>query len=392
MWPFAAADQGVSRSMPSVFPREQPGVNEEEFTMSSILRWQTPAALVLSLLFIACGSSGGGSDPGACGTGPADGGSPADTVPPSFAGAASATGGENSVILKWSAATDNVTAPSQIVYLLYQAGAAGGEDFTTPTYTSAAGATSYNVGKLLPSTTYYFVVRARDQAGNIDMNQVEVSAATLSMGDTTPPVFAGIKSAVASGNDIVLSWIAATDNATPASQITYLVYQAGTAGGENYAMPSYTTAPGATSYSVSGLNSGSTYYFVVRAEDAAGNSDTNTTEASAAIAGNSFSGQVQPILSANCGGGGCHSGSRPAQGLNLSSASVSYGNLVNVASSECSANKRVLPSQPAASYLISKLKGSGSCYSGSKMPIGGSLSTADISLISAWIAAGAPNN
>ena len=44
-----------------------------------------------------------------------------------------------------------------------------------------------------------------------------------------------------------------------------------------------TTAPGVTTYTASGLTSATTYYFEVRAIDAAGNADTNTVQRSVAI-------------------------------------------------------------------------------------------------------------
>lgn len=315
-----------------------------------------------------------------------------DTMPPTFAGATSATGGQNSITLKWSAAADNVTAQNQILYLIYQAAVAGGESYAIPNYTTAPGATSYSIGKLPISTQFHFVVRAKDQAGNIDSNQAEVSATTLSTSDTVPPNFSGLSTASASGTSINLGWSAANDSVTAAAQITYLIYQSTTAGGENYASPTYTTLPGATSYTVSNLNPSTTYFFAVRAQDAAGNIDTNQTEKSATIPSVSFSLQIQPIFAASCTGAACHGSARPAQGLDLSSTSASYSNLVNVASTQCLSTKRVAPSQPTMSYLIWKLQGAGSCFTGSQMPKGAPLSAANINLVSSWIAAGAPNN
>jgi hypothetical protein len=52
-------------------------------------------------------------------------------------------GRTTSFTLRWDAATDNVSPSSTIVYLVYQANAPGSEDFSTPTYTTAAGATSF---------------------------------------------------------------------------------------------------------------------------------------------------------------------------------------------------------------------------------------------------------
>lgn len=318
-----------------------------------------------------------------------------DTVPPTFAGAASATGGYNSVTLSWTAATDDVTASSQLVYLVYQASAAGGESYATPTFTTAPGATSFTITKLPVSTKYYYVVRAQDQAGNVDGNTKEVSATTLAVSDTTPPAFAGATGATAAGNTVTLTWTQATDDHTAQSAIVYLVYQSTTAGGESFATPTYTTAPGVGAYTVGGLGVNTKYYFVVRAEDQAGNVDGNTAEVAATTMTVSLANDVQPILSGasgNCALSGCHTGARPAEGLDLSTAAKSYANLVNVLSAECATTKRVAPGDTSASYLAWKLQGSGPCFFGTKMPKTGSLTTAQINTILAWIGEGAPNN
>ncbi len=105
-----------------------------------------------------------------------------DHTPPTFAGLKSATtcvpgpiggGMTTSYNLTWDAATDKVSPSSTIVYLVYQANAPGAEDFSTPTYMTAAGATSFATPPLPADKPAYFVVRARDQAGNIDPNTVE---------------------------------------------------------------------------------------------------------------------------------------------------------------------------------------------------------------------------
>ena len=75
--------------------------------------------------------------------------------------------------LTWDPATDDVSPASKIVYDVYQATTSGGEDFSAPTYTTAAGATSFDTPPLPTDRTFYFVVRARDRAGNSDSNKVE---------------------------------------------------------------------------------------------------------------------------------------------------------------------------------------------------------------------------
>ncbi len=110
---------------------------------------------------------------------------------------------------------------------------------------------------------------------------------TPSGGDATAPRFAGLTRAVActpgaqrpgETTPALLNWSAATDNRTPASELVYDVFMTTTAGAENFLQPTWTTAPGATSFQTPGLPSHGTAYFVVRARDRAGNEDGNTAE------------------------------------------------------------------------------------------------------------------
>jgi hypothetical protein len=105
-----------------------------------------------------------------------------DHTLPTFAGLKSAAtcipgpveeGRSASYQLKWDPATDKATPASKIVYDVYQARTGGGENFSTPTYTTEAGASSFTPPPLPADKTYYFVVRARDRAGNPDLNRIE---------------------------------------------------------------------------------------------------------------------------------------------------------------------------------------------------------------------------
>ena len=105
--------------------------------------------------------------------------------------------------------------------------------------------------------------------------------------DTTPPTFAGLQSAFActpgpqrpgETTPFRLTWTAASDSVTPSSQIVYDVFMATAAGGEDFAHPTWTTAPGVTEFETPGLASHGTFYFVVRARDQAGNEDGNLVE------------------------------------------------------------------------------------------------------------------
>lgn len=351
-------------------------------------------ASLLIPLTLACGSPEGMN--------PDDPNNPNDTTAPTFAGAATAAPGNpttapGSIDISWKAASDDKSAAEKLTYLIYQASATNGESFTSPSYTTQAGATSYNVSGLKDAMKYFFVVRARDEAGNIDSNRAEVSATTPDRSDKQAPTFPGLNTATPNGTKIMLAWNEATDNVTKPAKMVYLIYQAETAGGQKFAQPAtHTTAAGASSFEVTGLMPGKDYFFVVRARDEAGNFDMNTTEKSAKTGASmvSFKTDVQPILDGACTG--CHGAMSPAAMLDLSSAAASYAALVSKASVQCPTDPRVVPSSPDKSYLMWKIKGAapmGGCYKGVQMPKGGSpLSSAQMATVNDWIAAGAPNN
>lgn len=104
-----------------------------------------------------------------------------DNEPPVFGGL-SAVGSINttSMVLSWQPATDNLTPQEAIQYLIYQSPTPGGENFTAPpAFTPPPGSTTFTVGGLNPETNNCFVVRARDEFGNVDTNTVEKCAQTL---------------------------------------------------------------------------------------------------------------------------------------------------------------------------------------------------------------------
>jgi hypothetical protein len=106
-----------------------------------------------------------------------------DRTPPSFAGLEQVTtciagpiGGPDRTshyFLKWAAARDDVTPTGGIVYDIYESTTPGSEDFARPTYTTNAGVTSFTTPLLPTDTAHYFVVRARDRAGNRSATTIE---------------------------------------------------------------------------------------------------------------------------------------------------------------------------------------------------------------------------
>ncbi len=211
----------------------------------------------------------------------------ADLSPPGFGGLASATdrrtGG--AVRLAWSAATD----PSgPVAYSVYQARGAAPIDFSSANRTTSA--LSFDVTGLTDGATYRFAVRASDALGHQESNTIVRTAIPTHPWDDTPPAFAGVESVVdlGTGNAIRVTWQPATDPDTPESNtdpsipIAYSVYVALDPAALRTGIPLART--NGTSADIAGLESGRTYYVLVRATDAAGNEDANVKVLSVPIA------------------------------------------------------------------------------------------------------------
>lgn len=97
------------------------------------------------------------------------------------------------------------------------------------------------------------------------------------------------------------------------------------------------------------------------------------------------------IFDLNCAVSGCHTGSNPPQGMNLSNG-LAFSNIVDVSSMEVPTLRRIEPGNPEQSYLYLKILGSPAIMF-SRMPFGRDpLSDDEIGVIKQWIEAGALNN
>ncbi len=159
-------------------------------------------------------------------------------------------------------------------------------------------------------TTYHYVVRAIP-VGSCPSDPSNVATRAAKVPCTDAPSFAGaesVSSPASSSCTLVVSWDAATASC-PEASVSYNVYRS--------ADPAFVPSPStliakalmSTSYSDSnGLVSGTTYYYIVRAEDStdngtgpanSGNEDTNTnrvsgTPAGPLMAGPDFSDDMEP--------------------------------------------------------------------------------------------------
>ena len=106
-----------------------------------------------------------------------------------------------------------------------------------------------------------------------------------------------------------------------------------------------------------------------------------------------LSGDVQPILTANCTTG-CHGGAQPILGQNLSEGQT-IASTVNVASSELPTMDRIEPGEPDNSYLVNKIQGTQASVGGigERMTLNrDALTQEQIDIVRAWIADGAKDN
>jgi hypothetical protein len=100
-----------------------------------------------------------------------------DVDRPTFSGATTAVNPTQTTInLAWSAGSD---LSGNVVYDVFLSGTSGCFDFTVPFITSVSNPTGTTVTGLTANTTYFFVVRARDPFGNVDLNEVEQGGTTL---------------------------------------------------------------------------------------------------------------------------------------------------------------------------------------------------------------------
>jgi len=121
--------------------------------------------------------------------------------------------------------------------------------------------------------SYSVPVTATDAASNS-----ATSSITLTLNNTAPPAPTGLSATALVGGSIKLTWTASSPE-TNVSQ--YNIYRATTSGGQDYSSPTYTVSAGITTYTDTATTDGVTYYYVVRAQDAVGNIETNTNEVSA---------------------------------------------------------------------------------------------------------------
>ncbi len=272
------------------------------------------------------------------------------------------------------------------------------EDFALET---APGVTEAFLEGLRPSTSYEVAVAAIDVVGNASSPTDAIAFTTPPEDrcDPIPPDFAGVTELsvdVTRPQEILVHWVAGTDNETARDDLRYALYVALESGGQDFSVPFAISAPGAERMAISGLPTGTTHYVVVRAADSSGNEDSNRIEL-AATTPVSFVLDVRPILDRSPPFGGactrpfCHSAPTNSGGLNLET----YEGLVIVGGATTNP-RTVNPGNSARSYLLWRTDESNPNFvrDRSRMPLGSPVPLAadQLEALRRWIDQGAPDN
>ncbi|MBL9191582.1 MAG: fibronectin type III domain-containing protein [Opitutaceae bacterium] len=174
--------------------------------------------------------------------------SSADQSPPSTPTNLSASSiTVTSLLLSWTASTDNVAVTS---YDVYRDGVLAGTTATP----------SISLSSLSPATTYAWSVKAKDAANNVSTASAVLLATTLS--DTAAPsVPSGLASSSIGLTSFTLTWTASTDNVSVSG---YDIFKNGVLVGTS-------STP---SLAVSGLLPGTAYTMTVKSRDAVPNASS----------------------------------------------------------------------------------------------------------------------
>jgi len=171
-----------------------------------------------------------------------------------------ATAGSGQVVLNWNASSGATS------YNVKRSTTSGSE-----TQLATATTTSYTDNAVTNGTKYYYVVSAVNSSGESG-NSTEASATPQA--PASPPAAPTGLQAAAGNTQVSLTWNAS-------SGATSYHVKRSTTSGSGYTQ---IAAPAVTSYTDTGLSNGTTYYYVVSALNAAGES-ANSAQASAKPAG-----------------------------------------------------------------------------------------------------------
>ncbi|MBV9953603.1 MAG: fibronectin type III domain-containing protein [Acidimicrobiia bacterium] len=182
-----------------------------------------------------------------------------------------ASPGCTSATVNWSAPSFDGGSPIT-GYDVYLGTSPGGEG-AVPVNASPlpATATSLPILGLVDGTTYSVVVRAVNAIGE---GASSAEASVTPAAEATVPTAPVVSAATPGHHSVTLDWSAPTSDGGSAIS-GYNVYASTDAGGELLPVSAYPLAPTSTSYTVTGLTNGTTYFFLVKAVNEVGESDAS---------------------------------------------------------------------------------------------------------------------
>jgi len=212
------------------------------------------------------------------------------------------------VVLSWTAPGDDgntgTAASYDLRYARVPITAANWNDWgvmtaclNEPAPLAAGTVQSYTIDSLDPSTTYYFAIKAADEAGNWSALSNVVSYATPAE-DVPPAVITDLRVAAVGQTSVTLGWTAPGDDGTTGTAASYTV-KFSTSPITNANWAAATTVPGvpaphaagtAESLTVTGLTPGVTYYFAIKTSDEV----PNTSGLSNVVSGTPTGDQTAP--------------------------------------------------------------------------------------------------
>jgi hypothetical protein len=204
-----------------------------------------------------------------------------DPVPGAEGALGTANVAATSFDVTWTKATDDVSEGTALTYAVYYSTTDFGDNEVATIEAGTAGNTDTDVATLAitgltPATPYYFAVIVADEAGN---KAAYTKSTVTTLADTTLPTIAtpvlGTANVAATSFDV--TWTKATDDVSEVTALTYFVYYSTSDFADNE-VATIEAGTGANSgdldiatFTITGLTTGTPYYFAVIVVDEAGN-------------------------------------------------------------------------------------------------------------------------